>query len=95
MIRTISATFREGVFMPLVPIHDFAENTTLRIDIHVPGNGNIYEETHVSYTLEENLRVLRETAGALGSELSESEVRYLIESPDLAAGHAILDEDEL
>ena len=35
-------------------------------------------------TLEENLQLLYETAGMLGGDVPDDEVRYIIESPDLA-----------
>ncbi len=42
-------------------------------------------------TLEENLQLLYETAGMLGGDLPDDEVRYIVESPDLAQENLYLD----
>lgn len=42
-------------------------------------------------TLEENLQLLYETAGMLGGDLPDDEVRYIMESPDLAQENLYLD----
>lgn len=100
MIKTIPVVFRRGVFIPLTPVKDIAEETTLEIEVHGPLEKDVGLGDVKSYTLEENLRVLRESAGILGGDLPAEEVRYVIESPDLAQENIhppinqLADEDE-
>ncbi len=100
MIKTIPVVFRRGVFIPLTPVKDIAEDTTLEIEVRGPLEKGVGLEDVESYTLEENLRVLRESAGILDGDLLAEEVRYIIESPDLAQENIhspinqLADEDE-
>jgi hypothetical protein len=84
MIRTISAVYRAGVFVPLEAIDNLVEETTLEIAAHIPSDVDPIWQVNSGYTLEENLKLLRETTGILYSDLPVAEVRYIIESPDLA-----------
>lgn len=100
MIKTILVVFRRGVFVPLVPVNDIDEETTLEIEIHDLLEDDARLEDAGVYTFEENLQLLRESSGMLGGALPEDEVRYIIESPDLAQenlhlfSHRLADEDE-
>jgi len=100
MIKTIPVVFRRGVFIPLTPVKNIAEETTLEIEVRGPLGKDVGLGDVESYTLEENLRVLRESAGRLGGDLPAEEMRYIIESPDLAQENIhspinqLADEDE-
>lgn len=84
MVKTISAVFRGGVFVPLVSVDDIAPETTLEINLYLPfsDDDDALDTSH--YTLEEDLLLLHQTAGMLGGSLPADEVRYIIESPELA-----------
>ena len=41
-------------------------------------------QAEFEYSLEENLTLLQQTSGILRSDLSADEIRYIIESPELA-----------
>lgn len=84
MVKTISAVFREGVFVPLVPVDNIAEETSLEINLYLPFSDDFESPDSSDDTLEEDLQLLYETAGMLGSDLPADEVRYIIESPELA-----------
>ena len=84
MIRTISAVYHAGVFVPLEVIDNLVEETTLEIAVHMPADVDSIWQVNRAYTLEENLKLLQETSGILYSALVEDEVRYMVESPDLA-----------
>jgi len=81
-------------------VNDIAEETTLEIEVRSPLEKDASLEDTEPYTLEENLRLLRESAGILGGDLPADEVRYIVESPDLAQenirsrSHQLADDDE-
>ena len=81
-------------------MNDIDEETTLEIEIHDLLEDDARLEDAGVYTFEENLQLLRESSGMLEGALPEDEVRYIIESPDLAQenlyllSHRLADEDE-
>lgn len=84
MVKTINAVFRGGVFVPLVSVDDIAEETSLEINLYLPFSDDVESPNSSDYTLEEDLQLLHQTAGMLGGDLPADEVRYIIESPELA-----------
>lgn len=94
MVKTIPAVFRGGVFVPLMPVNDIIEETTLELNLYLPVEQDDDLLDDNTYTLEENLQLLYETAGMLGGDLPDDEVRYIIESPDLAQENLYLDMGE-
>ena len=100
MIKTIPAVFRRGVFVPLAPVNDISEETILEIEIRGRWERVIGPEDSETHTLEENLWLLRESAGMIGGDLPAEEVRYIVESPDLAqesipfSSHQLADDNE-
>jgi hypothetical protein len=81
-------------------VNDISEETTLEIEIRGRWERVIGPEDSKTHTLEENLRLLRESAGMIEGDLPADEVRYIIESPDLAQesipflSHQLADDDE-
>jgi hypothetical protein len=76
MVKTIPVIYRSGVFVPMTAIHEIA------IDLPVDGVAEAADETE--YSLAQNLALLYQTAGLLDSNLPADEVRYIVESVQLA-----------
>ena len=84
MVKTISALYRDGVFIPLTAVNELCEDATVEISIQMPLLNAQSDDQDEEFSLEENLHLLHTTSGILSSNLSAAEIRYIIESPELA-----------
>lgn len=84
MVKTIPVIYRDGVFVPMRTVDETAEGSTLEIAVYLPGNEENEPEDVTEYSLEQNLALLYQTTGLLKSDLPADEVRYIVESDQLA-----------
>lgn len=92
MIKTIPVIYRSGVFVPLKAVGEIAEETSLEIEVHLP----IQDELQVAVddSFAQALALLHQTSGLLHSDLPDDEVRYLIESSELAEENLWLEREQ-
>lgn len=91
MIKTIPVIYRAGVFVPLKAVNEFAEETSLEIEVHLPLHKEDESQDGTEYSLEQTMALLHQTSGLLHSELPVDEVRYIVESSQLAEENIWLD----
>lgn len=93
MIKTIPVIYRSGVFVPLKAVDEIAEETSLEIEVHLP----IQEDelrVAVDDSFAQALALLHQTSGLLHSDLPDEEVRYLVESSELAEENLWLEREQ-
>ena len=97
MIKTIPVIYRSGVFVPMTAVDKIAEETPLEIAVYLPVDEEAETEDVIEdvsdYSLEQNLALLYQTAGQLHSNLPVDEVRYLVESVQLAEENIWIETD--
>lgn len=84
MIKTIPVIYRAGVFVPMHAVDKIAEGSALKIAVYLPVNAEDEPDDMTEYSLEQNLALLYQTSGLLKSEPPVDEVRYVVESNQLA-----------